>query len=240
MRTLLILAAVPALVACSVQMGDDGPPGIQGTGSGNARDYAVGGFNKIEATGTDNVVVQVGGQPSVHAEGDPSVLERLVIRVDGNTLSIGRRNDWSGSNSGSATIRVTVPALQGASITGTGDMRISPLTAERFEASVTGTGDMTLDRIEGQSAIFNLTGTGNVQATGRVRQAEVSITGTGTGGLANLETETAEISVTGPGDAQIKATGTANVRIMGPGDVTVTGGARCTVNQMGPGEARCS
>ena len=91
------------------------------------RDFQVGAFDRVALAGSHDVVVTVGGAPSVRAEGDAEALERLDIRVENGELRIGIASAAAGSRS--ATIAASpstspCPALDGASIGGSGDIRI--------------------------------------------------------------------------------------------------------------------
>ncbi|MFX7025260.1 DUF2807 domain-containing protein, partial [Acinetobacter baumannii] len=87
--------------------------------------------------------VRVGPQFAVHAEGPAEVLDRLRIERDGDTLSIGRKStmgfEWSTRD---ATITVTMPAIHGASVTGSGDMAVERVTGDSFKGSATGSGNL--------------------------------------------------------------------------------------------------
>src|SRR3954466_13968207 len=111
------LALVPAMSprACNHAAG--------GTHDGDHRtisqNFRVGAFSKVALGGSTNVVVTVGGAPSVRAEGDAERIGRLEIKVDGDTLQIGsKRHGFSGwgHETGKVTVYVTVPSLAAASI----------------------------------------------------------------------------------------------------------------------------
>jgi hypothetical protein len=88
MRTALILGSALMLGACNISADAQEAPG--GGGGTAKRDFQVGAFDKVSLAGSHNVVVTVGGAPSVRAEGDPKVLDRLDIRVDGGSSGSAR------------------------------------------------------------------------------------------------------------------------------------------------------
>src|SRR6218665_1276556 len=88
----------------------------QAAGTAGARDFQVSAFDRIALTGASDVVVAVGGQPSVRAEGDAALIERLEIAVVDGELRIGMKpgTTWSGDNGGDngrLTLRGTPPPL---------------------------------------------------------------------------------------------------------------------------------
>lgn len=240
MRKLLALAPLVLLAACSAgnaQENEGGSSGRQGR-----RDFQVGAFERVALEGSHDVVVTVGGQPSVRAEGDAEAIERLDIRVENGALKIGTRREhdgWFRRNRGRVTVHVTAPALNGASIGGSGDMRIDRVQAPRFAASVAGSGDMEIGALRAQQAQFSIAGSGGVRAAGEAGQASLSIAGSGNLALDELRTRRATVSIAGSGDIALQASEAVDGSVMGSGDVSVRGGARCTVSKMGSGDISC-
>ena len=237
MRTAGILGAALLLGACNAaaEHREEGGRAVQ-------RAFPVGAFERVALAGSHDVVVTVGGAPSVRAEGSSEALDRLEIGVDDGELRIASRDsgNWSWfSRHRGVTIHVTVPSLAAASITGSGDMRIDRVEAPGFAALVAGSGGMDIARMRVGQASFALTGSGEIRASGTAQRSSVAVAGSGGVSLERLETADATIALTGSGDISVRATGTARVELRGSGDVSVTGPARCTVNKAGPGDVRC-
>lgn len=213
----------------------------QASGQQSQRDFPAGEFRAVALQGIFNVAVTVGGSPSVRAEGDSAALEGVEIRVEDGRLIVGTKRGWSWNGRGDAvTVRVTVPALEAADITGTGDLTIDRVETQRFTASISGTGDMTIGALQARQAEFSITGTGDLTARGRADDAELSITGAGSLDLEGFEVARADISLVGAGDIELRARETVSGSVMGPGDITISGGARCSISKVGPGEVRCN
>ena len=238
MRTLVLLGAVTLVAACNAAGGaeNDGPVA--------QRDFPVAGaYDRIALSGSPDVVVTVGGPAAVRAEGNAEMLDRLEIRNENGQLQIGLRNtagswfDWGSHRR--LVVHVTLPALAGASITGSGDMRIDRVQGPAFAGAVTGSGDMNIAAVTAEQASFTITGSGDITAAGHARQANASVTGSGDLHLAQLEAAAATLAVAGSGNIGIRATGTATIDLRGSGDVTVAGPARCTINKSGSGDVRC-
>ncbi|HEX8366852.1 MAG TPA: head GIN domain-containing protein [Allosphingosinicella sp.] len=205
------------------------------------RAFQVGGFQSISLTGSPDVIVTVGGAPSVRAEGDARMIERLEIRVEDGDLRIGyrQRSSWSFGRHRNVTVHVTVPALAAATVTGSGDMRIDRVQGGRFAATVTGSGGLDLGRVEAGETSFSVTGSGGIRAVGRAQRAHIELNGSGDVDLGALEIRDATVSVHGSGDVTAKAMQAARVTLMGSGDVSITGPARCQVEKRGSGDVRC-
>jgi hypothetical protein len=241
MRTIALLsaAALAALAGACHSAGN-----AEETGPVAQRDFPVAGaFDKIALSGSPDVIVTVGTAASVRAEGEAGMLDRLQINNVGGQLRIGLRNtsgSWfSWGHHRGVTIHVTVPALAGASIAGSGDMRIDRVQGPAFAGTVTGSGGMNIANLTADTASFTVTGSGDITAAGRARQASASLTGSGDLRLAQLETEAATLELAGSGDIGIRATRTAAVELRGSGDIVVAGPAQCAISKSGSGDVRC-
>jgi hypothetical protein len=238
MRAFFLLSAAALVTACHAA------GNAEGTGPVVQRAFPVAGaFDRIALSGSPDVVVTVGAAASVSAEGEADMLDRLEITNQNGQLQIGLRDgssgwfDW-GSHRG-ITIHVTLPAIAGASVTGSGNMRIDRVQGPAFAASVTGSGDMTIAALTADQANFTITGSGDITAAGHARQATASVDGSGDLHLAQLETEAATLALAGSGDIGIRATQTAAIDLRGSGDVNVAGPARCTISKSGSGDVHC-
>ena len=236
MRTMVIAALLP-LAACGFG-GDDDRGGIAGTGSGDARSFAASGFTRVNLAGSDDVDVRVGPAFSVRAEGDSDMLDRLKVQLDGDTLKVSRR---SGSffSSGKAKLFVTMPALSGASIAGSGDMAVDRAQGETLKASIAGSGSIRFAQVDVGRADFSIAGSGDIGVAGSARALGVSIAGSGNVDGKDLTANEAEVKIAGSGNVTAKVKGPARVRAMGSGDVDLGPDARCDTKDMGSGDVRC-
>lgn len=237
MRKLLGTALIALAAGCSAAQSH------QATASGQQaqRAFEVGAFQSVALQGPHNVVVTVGGQPSVRAEGDTAALDMLDIHVENGRLVVATRRGWSWSGPrGQVTVHVTAPSLQEAAIGGSGDMRIDRVQGDRFEASIGGSGDMEIAALQAREAEFSIAGSGGIRATGSAEAAAISIAGSGDMALNALQTRRAHVSVMGSGNISVQASEAVDGSIMGSGDVTVAGAARCSVSRMGSGTVTCA
>ncbi|WP_294292934.1 head GIN domain-containing protein [uncultured Sphingomonas sp.] len=241
MRFLMVLAALP-LAACGIANGSNKGDPAPETGSGTARSFQVADFSKVELAGADDVDVRVGPAFSVRAEGPADQLDKLDIRRDGSTLLVGRKREkgWSISRGKGVKVYVTMPAIEGASLAGSGNMSIDTARTKTFEASLAGSGNLRLARVDAEGIEVDLAGSGNVDAAGQVGKLDVNIAGSGNVQAARLKAAEAEISIAGSGNVAAEVSRSAKVSVMGSGDVTLTGGARCDSTKMGSGDIRCS
>lgn len=218
-----------------------GPPAHVGPITNQS--YALTGFTGVEVSGPDDVTIRQGDAFSITARGRKETIDRLEIKVDGPTLTIGRKREgfqFGSRDEDDLDIAITMPRLAKARLTGSGSIDADRVDGDAVEAVVTGSGDLKVAKLTGKSAEITVSGSGDIEiAGGTIGSGEVSVTGSGDVDADALVATTLAVSVAGSGNVDAQATGTADVRILGSGDVKITGGATCTTKQTGSGTATC-
>jgi hypothetical protein len=233
-----VIAASAAVAGCQVHAQEGGPT--------VSRNYQVGNFQQIEVAGPYDVEVRTGGNPGVSAKGSEKLLERTVVEVRGDKLLIHPEQHnglfhFGWSNHGKAHFTVTVPQLSGATIAGSGDIRVDKVQGQRFEGTVAGSGGIDVAAMDVQALKLSIAGSGGVKAgSGKAQSAEYEIAGSGDVDAGAIAAQQVKVSIAGSGGVKAHASGTADVSIMGSGDVDVSGGAKCSVSKAGSGNVRCS
>ncbi len=97
------------------------------------QNYALTGFSKIDVSTGIMVKVNVGGDYSVRAEADAKEFERLVIEVDGDTLSIRRKIGGFGWKSGEVRVDVSMPAIEGIEASSGASVEARNVEADEIE-----------------------------------------------------------------------------------------------------------
>jgi hypothetical protein len=211
-----------------------------------SRNYSVGNFQQIEVAGPYDVEVRTGANASVSARGSEKLLERTVVEVQGDKLLIHAENNHSffhfgWSHRGEAKFTVTVPQLSGATIAGSGDIRIDKVSGQNFEGTVTGSGGLEVAAMNVQQLKLAVAGSGGVKAgTGTAQAAQYDIAGSGDIDAGALDARDLKATIAGSGGIKAHSSGTADVSIMGSGDVDVSGGAKCKISKAGSGDVHCS
>lgn len=208
------------------------------------RAFTVTGFDRIAVSGSYDVAVRVGPGVAVRATGDSQALDRLTVAVESGILRIRpdatRGNNWSENrNFGKVTVAVTVPALRGASVSGSGSLAIDRVRAAEFQASLAGSGDMAIATLQAERLVAAISGSGDLTAAGKVGLVKATVAGAGSIAGADLAAADANVSVIGSGDVALGVSRDATVSALGSGDVTITGTARCAVTQRGSGNVTC-
>ncbi len=244
MRTLLIALTALPLMACSdgASIGSTTGTVVEAQGDGNAHSYPIRDFARVGLRGADDVEVSTGGDFSVRAEGEADILDTLEIRIDGDTLIVGRKDrsgwNWGGGDDGDVRILVSMPAIRSGVLSGAGDLTINRAQGD-FTGDLAGAGDMTIGILEGGRAEFALAGSGTIAASGRIDRFDLSIAGSGNFEAPGLTAGGADINIAGSGNVRALVNGDASVTILGSGDVDLGPQARCKASRMGSGDVRC-
>ena len=211
--------------------------GIAPDGTGASRGYSAGDFTRVSLAGPDDVEVRT-GPFSVRAEGDPALLDRLVIQRDGGSLRVGRRNGVSW-NKGKARVIVTMPSIEEAAISGSGSFRIANVEGPRFRGAISGSGDIAVADMRAGEVEFGISGSGDLIAAGQAQALTIRIAGSGDVQARGLTAARATVSVAGSGNVNATVRGPAEVRLAGSGDIDLGPAARCTTRKSGSGTVRC-
>ena len=237
---------MPTAAALTALLATAGCHGVNAQGSGPTvyRNYQVGNFQQIEVAGSYDVEVRTGANVSVSAKGGQNVLDHTVVEVsDGKLLIHPEKTSgfFSIGRHGHATFIVTVPQLSGASMAGSGDMKVDHVQGDGFEGQIAGSGSLNLGSLDVQQLKISIAGSGDAKTgAGKAKSAEYDIAGSGDIDAGGLQTQDTKVSIAGSGGLKAHAVGTADISIMGSGNVDISGGAKCQISKAGSGSVRCS
>jgi hypothetical protein len=232
------IAAV-GLAACTESRAESAGPTVD-------RSYPVGPFTGLEVSGPFDVKVVTGKAVSVAARGDQKLLDETEVLVKDGKLLIrpkktkGWFNGMSWGSRKATVFTVSVPALDSASVRGSGDIDIDRVAGERFAGAIAGSGNLRLPQVAVKQLALAIAGSGEIRAAGAAQRASYEIAGSGDLDASNLKASDAEAKIAGSGDIRAQVTGQANASISGSGDIEIRGGARCQSSTRGSGDIRCS
>jgi len=195
------MISMPVLCVGLISLGSCNPNAIHGSGTAKTESRAVASFSKIDLAGSPDVEVTVGPAASVAVTADDNLLPIIETTVDGETLKIDSNHSYSTSLG--VKVKITVPSLQGVSVSGSGNIHAAGLKNGELEASVTGSGDVTL--------------------SGVVERLRARIVGSGDLRAGELDAKNVRVAVTGSGDAAVRATEQLDASVTGSGNVRYSG-----------------
>lgn len=205
--------------------------------------FALKDFTGVELAGPDDVTIRQGAAFSISAKGPKNELDELEIKLDGDTLAIGRKREgfsFGGRDRDGIQIAITMPRLTKLKLTGSGEIDADTVDGDAVDIAVTGSGDLKVTKLTAKSADVAVSGSGDIEiGGGTIATGDYGVTGSGNIDADALVAQNLDISITGSGDVGANATGKVDVKILGSGDVEVTGGATCSTSQMGSGGTTC-
>ena len=262
MRAFTMTGAVIAaaiLAGCTINSDKEGE---SDSGPAVSRTVQVEEFRKLEIAGAYDVEVRTGAAPSVQVEGPKRAVERLVVEVKGDVLTIhpkkGTNFNWT--NRSKTRIAITVPQLDAARVAGSGTLSIDRITSPSFDSSVAGSAEVSIGQGSGQSVKgsqagsgelevgqlavqtleLSIAGSGDANLAGKAERASYTIAGSGSLDAERLESRDIDLTIAGSGSLKAKANGAVTGNIMGSGSAKISGGAKCGVRKVGSGSIDCS
>lgn len=229
------------------------------SGPMTSKSYSLSGFSEISNHTSADLVIEIGRNFEILAEGDSRFIDSLDPTVNGDTLVLKTRpGNWNFSFNSRQKITVILPQLTGLKLTGSGNGRVvDPVKSRDFTLKVTGSGDAELIA-EVENMEVTQTGSGNVTLQGSFQNVDLRITGSGdmnlTGfsdslksvqnGSGNIRGErfkvkSADITQTGSGDSEMEVSDSLDLRITGSGNFRYRGNPQIgSITMTGSGNMR--
>lgn len=177
----------------------------EGSGRQATQIRHVPAFDRLELSGSNNVVIGLGTKQSVVVRGDDNLLDRVTTRVRSGTLVVG--NSPGGFTTRSPmSVHVTVPALDAVTLAGSGNIVVDDVRAKSLEISLPGSGTLT--------------------GSGSAGRLDVTVGGTGTAQFTRLVASDVRAVVSGSGSIFVTATSSLAATVSGTGSILYSGNPR--------------
>ena len=171
-----------------------------GVAASQTRDLAP--FHAVELTGSNNVIIRVGGAQSVVVKGDDNLVDRITTEVQSGRLDIGTTLD-SFSTKSPMSVEISVPSLDALTLSGAGNIAVTGVDAQGF----------TVD----------LPGSGTVTASGTTSRLDVTLGGSGTLQFSRLVANDVRAVLEGTGTIFVTATASIDASVSGVGSILYGG-----------------
>jgi Putative auto-transporter adhesin, head GIN domain len=188
--------------------------GVKGSGFRVVQPRQVQPFKSISSEGAFNVQVVCQKDLSLEIEGDDNVLDLIATDVSNNVLHL--KNAKSYSVSEPIEIRISVPDLEGLSVSGAGKFEIKGMKNEKFEIDSDG------------APQINVSGSTNV--------VDIDSNGAAKIDTHNLRAEKGIVDSKGVSDIEVDVRDQLDVTISGPSKVTYQGDPSINKTIHGPGK----
>jgi len=197
-RPILIAAliAVVAVVAAAIALLASGSSGAAAT-----QTRTVAGFTSLDLAASNNVTIIVGRPQSVVVHADSSLIDHVTTEVVAGTLVIGDTGSFNAS--GPMSVDVSVPSLAALSLSGSGQISATGISAPQLTVTVYGSG--------------------LVSAAGTATRLDVTINGSGQAKLSQLTAHDVQAVINGSGLIQVTATTSLDATVPGSGTIIYSG-----------------
>lgn len=183
-------------------------------------------FTRIAFRTSGKLYLRQGSPQKVEFVGDREDIEELDPRVESDRLIIGKDgwNNWSwglSNNDRRVDVYVTVPDIEGISVSGSGDLvGENKITSRSLDLNVSGSGTMMIEADASGGIDADVSGSGRIELKGKCRDVQSKVSGSGRVKLDLAIVERADFGVSGSG--KIQASGSARevkVGVSGSGEI---------------------
>ena len=201
-----------------------------------AKTYAINGFSRVEVGDAMNITIEQGDLFDVSASGDRRNIEDLIVETHDNILAIrfaeyrNRRHD--------TYIRITMPALSGASFSGASISSVSGFEEPEFDLHVSGA---SVCRLTSDLADLDLviSGASDVRLSGSGSFLGAEVSGASVLRAFDLDVAIADLSLSGASAASVSVSDKLDAVVTGASVVIYRGNPQVNAEVSGASTVRC-
>ena len=218
MRKLALLFLLLPLLAAGCHRGMRAD--VKGSGKRIVQKRQISPFTSISTEGAFEIEVTCQKDQSLEVEGDDNVLEFVTTDVHGKELLLKSSKGYSTSEP--VRVKITVPNLEGLSVSGAGRIDIKDMKNEKFE--------------------IDSNGAPNVIVSGTTNTVDIDSNGAGKIDTHNLRASRAVVDSKGVSRIDLDVKEQLDITVSGPSTVTYRGDpvVKKTINGPGKVEKRTS
>lgn len=186
-------------------------------------------FSEISLRISAKVHLEQGSKYNLEIVAKPSTLDEIITEVKDGKLIIRFPNKnyfWKTFQPGEVTIYVTMPEIKGLGISGSGDIVADDLLkTKEIELAVSGSGNIRLSELAAERVTALISGSGDIVLAGSrdAQDLSVSISGSGNFKALDFSADDVSVKVSGSGNVGVGANKNLYVRLFGSGNVTYKG-----------------
>jgi hypothetical protein len=211
--------------------------------SGDKEMRDVKNFTKVNFGVAGNLYINIGSEFKVVLEGEKRILDNVITEVSGGKLVIKnenwRMNNWRMNEK--ITVYITMPELEGLNVSGSGKAEIKDaVKTGDLNLSVSGSGKLYASEVTASNLDCSISGSGDISlgSGGSSSKAGISISGSGNYFGESFKIGSAEIHISGSGNCECNVTESLHASISGSGNVTYGGNPKLDAHVSGSGKVR--
>ncbi len=203
----------------------------------------VSAFTEISLRIGANVHLKQGEPQSIEVKCSESALAKLITEVSDRKLIIRYPNDtwFSKWNPGPVDIYVTMPQIDALVISGSGSIFSEGKIESRIlDASISGSGDIKLVDLKAEKVSATLSGSGNIHLFGKQNASELKVAISGSGNVKAIEfpADKVDVKISGSGNCWVNSTKNLVVKLAGSGNVVYRGNPSVDSSIAGSGKVK--
>lgn len=202
----------------------------------------VSAFSEITLRVPAKVHLEQGKKQSVEITAKESVLEEIITEVKGRELVIRFSTKsalFKDFDSAKIEIYITVPEIGALSVSGSGDIiNDGQIDTRILDVAVSGSGNVMLDDLKAERVKVTVSGSGDVKLAGSGKTADLNVAVSGSGNFRGIDfpAEDVDVKMSGSGNVDVYAENSLKVRAAGSGDVTYRGNPSIDQSILGSGK----
>jgi len=201
-------------------------------------------FSEISLRIGAKVHLEQGQKQNLEIVAKSSTLEEIITEVKDGKLIIRYPNKnffWKDFQPGEITIYITTPEISGLGVSGSGDIIAEDeIKTRALDLAVSGSGNIRLSELSAEQIKSTISGSGDIVLGGKNAAQDLSINISGSGNFKgmNFSADDVTIKIAGSGNVDIEANNNLYVRLFGSGNVTYKGRPLIDQSIAGSGKVR--
>lgn len=201
-------------------------------------------FSEISLRVPGVLHLEQGPQQQVTIVAKSSTREEIITEVKDRKLIIrfpGKNYLMKTFNPGKIEIFVTVPEIDGLSVSGSGDIVVSDKIETRIlDLVVSGSGDIQIEHLNAERVKANISGSGDILIGegGIAQDMGVTVSGSGNIKAEGFEARDIMVTIAGSGNCHVFTNGSLKARIAGSGNVYYHGNPTIDSSVAGSGSVK--
>jgi hypothetical protein len=198
-------------------------------------------FTEISLKINGDIHLTQGDDQSVEIKAKSSTINKLITEVKDRKLVIrfSTTDSWFKSwNPGKVDIYITIPQIDALSVSGSGSiLSDDEITSRILDLAVSGSGDIKLTDLSAEKVSAAISGSGDIYLEGSdtADALDAAISGSGDIKASELKAKNVNVKISGSGDCDVYATDQLKVRVIGSGTVRYDGNPQIDSNISGSG-----
>lgn len=191
------------------------------------RRFELQDFSKVSVNAGINVQIEAGQDFSIYATSATGHLDKLVLYVNGRTLSVEWDKDWLGglfgSNNKQATVHITMPALSGIdSSSGANAHAFGQLRAALMVDASSGS-SVDVDGYNGENITLGASSGASIDADGSCTSLTIDTSSGASVGADGLLCKAVKVDASSGSSVDIYASGTVDLSASSAASIDVSG-----------------